>query len=88
MSTRIAVYEYGKKVEGKCSLTRKGVSVRYQGQGLTLSVSPARYLDDPGTVEIGADKGCEGTNDDVLGLLRHAGEACCIPAGHGWIEEV
>jgi magnesium transporter len=32
---------------------RKGVILKYQGQRLTLMVSPARYLDDSGTVEIG-----------------------------------
>jgi magnesium transporter len=33
--------------------TRKGVILNYQGRRLTLRVSPARYLDDSGTVEIG-----------------------------------
>ena len=33
--------------------TRKGVILKFQGRGLTFMVSPARYLDDSGTVEIG-----------------------------------
>ena len=33
--------------------TRKGVILEYQGRRLTLMVSPARYLDDSGTIEIG-----------------------------------
>ena len=97
MSTRVTVYQDGKKAEGNYSLsdasaasrnpravvwislvepskeeldsvaqqfgsqelaqedteTRKGVILNYQGRRLTLMVSPARYLDDSGTVEIG-----------------------------------
>jgi magnesium transporter len=33
--------------------TRKGVILEYQGRRLSLMVSPARYLDDSGTIEIG-----------------------------------
>ena len=33
--------------------TRKGVILMYQGRRLNLMVSPARYLGDSGTVEIG-----------------------------------
>src|SRR5215204_529758 len=33
--------------------TRKGVILKFQGRGLTFMVSPARYLDDSGTVEVG-----------------------------------
>ena len=97
MTTRVTVYESGKKAEGEYSLsdalaasqnhravvwislvepsreeldsvahqfgaqelaqgdteTRKGVILNYQGRRLTLMVSPARYLGDSGTVEIG-----------------------------------
>ena len=99
MSTRVAVYEDGKKAERKHSLgdayaaradhravvwialvepskeeldsvarqfglqeltqeeedaePRKGVILKYQVRGLTLTVNPARYLVDSGTVEIG-----------------------------------
>ena len=93
MSTRVTVYQNGKKAEGKYSLsdasaasrdhravvwislvepskeeldsvarqfgpqedteTRKGVILEYQGRRLILMVSPARYLDDSGTIEIG-----------------------------------
>src|SRR5215204_3586257 len=93
VSTRVTVYQNGKKAEGKYSLsdasaasrdhravvwislvepskeeldsvarqfgpqedteTRKGVILEYQGRRLTLMVSPARYLDDSGTIEIG-----------------------------------
>jgi magnesium transporter len=97
MTTRVTVYEDGKKAEGEYSLseahavsrnpravvwislveptkeeldsvarqfgpqelaqedteTRKGVILEYQGRRLTLMVSPARYLEDSGTIEIG-----------------------------------
>src|SRR5215204_921638 len=93
VSTRVTVYQNGKKAEGKYSLsdasaasrdhravvwislvepskeeldsvarqfgpqedteTRKGVILEYQGRRLILMVSPARYLDDSGTIEIG-----------------------------------
>src|SRR5215204_1071781 len=97
VSTRVTVYQNGKKAAGKYSLsdasaasrdhravvwialvgpskeeldsvakqfgpqelaqedteTRKGVILEYQGRRLTLMVSPARYLDDSGTIEIG-----------------------------------
>ena len=97
MSTRVTVYQNGKKAEGKYSLsdasaasrddravawislvepskeeldsvaqqfgtqelaqedteTRKGVILNYHGRWLILRVSPARYLSDSGTVEIG-----------------------------------
>jgi magnesium transporter len=33
--------------------TRKGIILNYQGRRLALMMSPARYLDDSGTVEIG-----------------------------------
>jgi magnesium transporter len=97
MTTRVTVYEDGKKAEGEYSLseahavsrnpravvwislvepskeeldsvarqfgpqelaqedteTRKGVILEYQGRRLTLMVSPARYLEYSGTIEIG-----------------------------------
>jgi len=97
MSTRVTVYQNGKKAEGKYSFsdassagrdhravvwislvepskeeldsvarqfgtqelaqedteTRKGIILDYQGRRLALMMSPARYLDDSGTVEIG-----------------------------------
>ena len=97
VSTKVIVYQNGKKAEGNYSLsdasaasrnpqavvwislvepsneeldsvaqqfgtqelaqedaeTRKGVILSYQGRRLTLMVSPARYVEDSGTVEIG-----------------------------------
>jgi magnesium transporter len=97
VSTRVTVYQNGKKAEGKYSLsdasaasrdhravlwislvepskeeldsvakqfgpqelaqedteTRKGGILNYQGRWLSLVVSPARYLDDSGTIDIG-----------------------------------
>jgi magnesium transporter len=41
------------ELEQEDTETRKGVILRYQGRRLTLMVSPAQYLDDSGTVQIG-----------------------------------
>jgi magnesium transporter len=52
--------------------TRKGVILDYQGRRLTLMVSPARYLDDSGTVEIGE-----------LDVLLEKGLAITVSRGEG-----
>ena len=116
VSTRVTVYEDGKKAEGNYSLsdalaasqnpravvwislvepskeeldsvaqqfgaqelaqedteTRKGVILNYQGRRLTLMVSPARYLGDSGTVEIGE-----------LDVLLEEGLAITVSRGEG-----
>jgi magnesium transporter len=52
--------------------TRKGVILEYQGRRLTLMVSPARYLYDSGTVEIGD-----------LDVLLEEGLAITVSRGEG-----
>jgi Mg2+ and Co2+ transporter CorA len=52
--------------------TRKGVILKFQGRGLTFMVSPARYLDDSGTVEIGE-----------LDVLLEEGLAITVLRGEG-----
>ena len=54
------------------SETRKGVILKSQGRGLTFMVSPARYLDDSGTVEIGE-----------LDILLEEGLAITVLRGEG-----
>src|SRR5215207_1377672 len=54
------------------SETRKGVILKAQGRGLTFMVSPARYLDDSGTVEIGE-----------LDVLLEEGLAITVLRGEG-----
>jgi Protein of unknown function (DUF4230)/CorA-like Mg2+ transporter protein len=54
------------------SETRKGVILKFQGRGLTFMVSPARYLDDSGTVEIGE-----------LDVLLEEGLAITVLRGEG-----
>ena len=116
VSTRVTVYEDGKRAEGNYSLsdaraasrdpravvwislvepskeeldsvahqfgsqelakedteTRKGVILKRQGRRLTLMVSPARYLGDSGTVEIGE-----------LDVLLKEGFAITVSRGEG-----
>jgi magnesium transporter len=52
--------------------TRKGVILKFQGRGLTFMVSPARYVDDSGTVEIGE-----------LDVLLEEGLAITVLRGEG-----
>jgi magnesium transporter len=54
------------------SETRKGVILKFQGRGLTFMVSPARYRDDSGTVEIGE-----------LDVLLEEGLAITVLRGEG-----
>lgn len=116
MSTRVAVYQDGKKAEGKYSLsdagatgredravvwvslvepskeeldsvrhqfgtqelaqegaeTHRGIILNCEGRRLTLMVSPARYLDGSGTVEIGE-----------LDVLLEEGLAITVSRGEG-----
>ena len=52
--------------------THKGIVVKYEGRRLSLMVSPARYLYDSGTVEIGE-----------LGVLLEEGLAITVLRGEG-----
>src|SRR5215207_6994202 len=45
--------QFGSQELAEDTETRKGVILNYQGRRLTMMVSPARYLDDLGTVELG-----------------------------------
>src|SRR5688572_29700020 len=54
------------------SETRKGVILKFQERGLTFMVSPARYLDDSGTLEIGE-----------LDVLLEEGLAITVLRGEG-----
>ena len=52
--------------------TRKGVILKFEGRRLTFMVSPARYLDDSGTLEIGE-----------LDVLLEEGLAITVLRGEG-----
>ena len=74
--------------------TRKGIILNYQGRRLALMMSPARYLDDSGTVEIGeldvllqerlaitVSRGEGPELHDVERSLEESSELSCLGAG-------